>query len=293
MIRVQLPKSGLRGTKLPWRDNPFRLISWLEMNEFSAARFTTISRALAEMAAFAESMERLQISAEDPFSIFRIFAEEAALDCDSIGLRITSSALLRLSRVSLNSTAERVSIVLGEINHIFSDELGQHLFFWVPPLRAEWYSKDAASIVGEECRTRFPSIQREIEEAAKCFTVGRYTSSAFHLSRATEAGMQAIARAIGFIPPNNNWNLVFRKLGDEFKVVQAQPQGQWPSHWQTHRAFLETAWADLRAVSKAWRNDIAHLVDIYTEDEAKEFLAVIPLFLREMATKMDETGKLY
>ena len=49
----------------------------------------------------------------------------------------------------------------------------------------------------------------------------------------------------------------------------------------------------LRAVSKAWRNDIAHLVDTYTEEDAKGLLNVIPLFLRHLAEKMDENGTLF
>jgi hypothetical protein len=64
-------------------------------------------------------------------------------------------------------------------------------------------------------------------------------------------------------------------------------------HWQTHGELSETVWADLRAESKAWRNNIAHLVDTYSEEEAKNLLAVIPVFLRDLATKMNEKGKLY
>ena len=101
--------------------------------------------------------------------------------------------------------------------------------------------------------------------------------------------MQALARAINFAPPNNNWNLVFRELGNQFNLSPSRR----PQHWQTHGAFLETTWADLRAVGKAWRNDIAHLVDTYPEEEARDFIAIIPIFLRDLAKGMDENGKLY
>jgi hypothetical protein len=101
--------------------------------------------------------------------------------------------------------------------------------------------------------------------------------------------MQALARAINFNPPNNNWNQVFRQLGNEFKL---DPKNR-PAHWQTHGPFLEDLWADLRAVAKAWRNDIAHLVDVYLEEDANRLMSVIPIFLRSMAEKMDEHGRLY
>lgn len=80
-----------------------------------------------------------------------------------------------------------------------------------------------------------------------------------------------------------------KRIKSEFAMKPSQR----PRHWQTHGDFLETVWADLRAVSKAWRNNIAHLVDTYSEEETKDLLTVIPMFLRDLATKMNENGKLY
>lgn len=190
-------------------------------------------------------------------------------------------------------TSEEFKARVRELRSIISDEMSDHLFLWVPAHRAQYFSRDAETFVGAECCNRFPSVRKEVEEAAKFYATGRYTASAFHMTRATEAGIQAVARAIQFIPKDNNWTLVFREMGTQFKVVSTNPQTTWPAHWQTHKDFLETVWADLRAVSKAWRSDIAHLVDSYSEDEAKGLLDVISLFLKHLATKMDETGTLY
>jgi hypothetical protein len=218
--------------------------------------------------------------------------QQTSAHCEQIALGEASKFAKRIVRDmstgdGLSPTELRTKF--RDLQELIGSEMDAQTFLWVPPHRAEFYSKDAESIVGRECCSRFPLVQREVEEAVKCYAVGRYTACAFHMSRSTEAGMQGLARAINYVPPNNNWNLVFRELGNQFKLSSQNR----PAHWQTHGDFLETVWADLRAVGKAWRNDIAHLVDTYTEEEAEEFITIIPIFLRDLAKRMDENGKLY
>jgi hypothetical protein len=213
-----------------------------------------------------------------------------AEECDKIALHEPAKYARRIDKaLGEGLSRDQLQSKISDLRDAIGSEMHGQLFFWSPPHRANFYSRDVESIIGQECCSRFPSIQREIEEAVKCYALGRYTACAFHMSRSTEAGMHGLARAINYAPPNNNWNLVFRELGNQFKLL---PQNR-PNHWQTHSDFLETTWADLRAVSKAWRNDIAHLVDTYGEEEAKDFLAIIPIFLRDLAKKMDENGTLY
>ena len=71
------------------------------------------------------------------------------------------------------------------------------------------------------------------------------------------------------------------------------PPANRPAHWKKHGKFLTEISADLKLVARVWRNDIMHLVATYGEEEAKELFEVIPKFLRDLAKKMDEKGKLY
>ena len=122
----------------------------------------------------------------------------------------------------------------------------------------------------------------------KSYAVGRFTASAFHLMRATEAAVKALGKAVGLTPAHPGWKLVF----DE---VWKQHQHKTPRHpsWATHEDFLITVSADLRAISKVWRNDIAHFVDTYTEEQAKPMFEIVAAFLRDVAIKLDENGTLY
>lgn len=258
------------------------------MNKFSATEFYAIGAFFESVSAIIASHQK-EVPQEGRERI-RTILDSIASSCGNISLVQSALATKRLHKeLGDHMSSEALQANLRSVSQLIHSEMESQLFLWVPGHRSEWYAKDAETILGAACCARFPSAQREVEESAKCYAVGRFTASAFHLTRASEAGVKALARAINFAPPNDNWTLVFRQMGNEFKL----PETQRPAHWQAHGDFLEEIWADLRAVSKAWRNDIAHLVDTYTEEEAKGLLDVIPLFLRHLASKMDENGKFY
>jgi len=218
--------------------------------------------------------------------------QQIAGHCDKIALSEASKFAMRVVRDMSTGNglgAIELRTKFRDLQELIGSEMNAQTFLWVPPHPAVFYSKDAESMIGAQCCARFKSVQRELEEAAKCYSLARYTSCAFHLMRSTEAGVKALARAINYVPPHDQWDLVFKRMKSEFALKPSQR----PAHWQTHGDFLETIWADLRAVSKAWRNDIAHLVDTYSEEEAKNLLTVIPMFLRDLAAQMNEKGKLF
>ena len=262
------------------------------MNKFSAEHFYRIGCLLGNVIQALNVMRRPEdfpgITDEQVVKWLRTIEEK----CRDISLiqsaKFTRRLLEDMGRGSGVPMAEMRS-QLDALQKLIHSEMEDQLFLWVPSHRSEFYSKNADDIVGAECCARFPSIRREIEESNKCYAVGRYTASAFHLMRATEAGVKALAKAISAAPKHDAWKFVF----EEMKAQVAVPLGSRQTHWRTHGEFLHTLWADMRAIAKEWRNGLAHSVDTYSEEEAKQLLGVIPVFLRHLATKMDETGKLY
>lgn len=290
-MNAENPKAAVScATKLPWHENPFRLISWLEMNEFSAHLFVNIGASVTWMEdALDETGLEGNKKVDRARKICVEFATRVAGMLDSIGCKFSAKGARRLASDSSSLNAAGMRVRAREFKAQVFDEMSSHLFLWVPAHRAEWFGKNADAILGSECCTRFPSIQREVEEAMRCYAVGRYTASAFHLMRAAEVGVKALAKAIKAAPKHDAWRLVF----NEMRTQVAPPPENRQKHWKTHGEFLETIWADMRVVSKEWRNDLAHSVDTYSEEEAKQLLGVIPVFLRHLATKMDENGTLY
>lgn len=258
------------------------------MNKFSAEKFYRIGCLLGNIIQALNDEEKQFINLTGG-NVFNWLAD-IHNECLAISLDQSWRAAKRTMGEFKTGIHQRdLKIRLDELQKLIGSEMEAQLFLWVPSHRAAWYGKDAHTIVGDQCCKRFSSIKREVEEASKCFATGRYTASGFHLTRATEAGVQALAKAIKFKPPHNQWTLVFDRMKAEFNT----PPAQRPKHWKTHGKFLTMIWADLSLVAKVWRNDIMHLVVSYGEEEAKELFEVLPKFLRDLATKLDEKGKLY
>jgi len=280
------------GTKLPWHEQSFGLISWWDMNEFSAAVFVEIMSAVAQLARIYQAQKGdatiLTPDSEASITIVQVL-KSLTISLGDIGCRLSARASIRLiNDLKTEMKSPAFYVRAQELSEIIKDEMNYHLFLWVPSHRAEWYSKNAEELLGAECCDHFKSIIPEVEEAMKCYATGRFTASAFHLMRATEAAVKALGKAIGLTPAHPGWKLVFDEVWKQYK--NAVPRH---ASWTTHEDFLVTVSADLRAISKVWRNDIAHFVDTYTEEQAKPMFEIVSAFLRDAATKLDETGKLY
>lgn len=61
-------------------------------------------------------------------------------------------------------------------------------------------------ISGAEVRAQFSSAIYDIDEAAKCIALGRFTASVFHMMRVVELSLRAVAKCLGVVEPKNpNW----------------------------------------------------------------------------------------
>jgi hypothetical protein len=275
-------------TQLPWYEHPFKLISWLEMNQFSAAVYHQIGVLLGstEGALHARANRIPEVSTDK----IAVWMDDLSATCATINLAQSARVASRIASEIRAGQREddELAIKIRELSFLISGEMAAHLFLWVPSHRAGWYEKKAETIAGKLWFTRFKSTIPEIEEASKCYAVGRYTAASFHLMRATEAGTKALGMAIGLTPRHPGWKCVF----DE---VWAQYKNKKPRHavWATHEASLVDVSGDLRTISHVWRNDLAHFVDTYGEEDAKEMFTIVPVFMRHLASMIDEAGNLY
>jgi hypothetical protein len=212
-----------------------------------------------------------------------------AVGMDELGCKTSANQMRNLiESITSRTTGEAEVMTRAKCaQETMRSEMETHLFLWVDGERAQFYAKTPEELLGKECVSRFPSVIGEAEEAMRCYAVGRYTASAFHLMRLTEAGVRALGAAIKFKVKNENWGRILQ----EFRTQQTAENK--PPHWKNRFRKLHTIGAHLQAVNHGWRNRIAHLDHVYTESQAKHLLTVVPAFLTEIANIMDENGKFY
>lgn len=154
----------------------------------------------------------------------------------------------------------------------FEDEL-ETIKFYCLAKGVDRYYDPSEPLFGSEVAARISKASDDISEAGKCFAVGRYTASVFHLMRAMEAAVQELSGHLGIEKLEREWG---KLLSDIRAKIEAMPRGRERDDWsEVH--------ANLYHVKQAWRNDTMHPKATYTEEEAREVFDATKAFMGNLA----------
>jgi hypothetical protein len=146
-------------------------------------------------------------------------------------------------------------------------------------------------LFGANFETRFSGGGAfELDEAAKCLSLGRATACVFHLMRLMEIAVRAVARCLNIPDPiqpaDRSWGAVLKKVRDgidaKWSTVAARLAGD-------GEAF-DSLYASLDAVKNPWRNSTMHPANKYTLEEAEHVFAAVRGFMMKLADRCDENG---
>jgi hypothetical protein len=179
--------------------------------------------------------------------------------------------------------------MLKELLTRVHDDLESRVFLAITPTDAAFY-EPASPLFGPDVERQFPTVMFEIEEAGRCRAFGLHTACVFHLMRAFEVGVRAVARCLSIPDPlkpaDRNW-------GNVLKAVKAAMDAKWPNAADRQhgdgRAF-ESIYATLDAVKNPWRNSTMHVEGKYTDEEARRIWNATEGFMRALAARCDEQG---
>lgn len=196
--------------------------------------------------------------------------------CESIGLKLAGRAA-RDYRAELESGRMTAygdaSEAIGTLDKIIRLQLSENLFMFIPPDRAEFYSKP--QLFSEPVNNRFPGCQYDIEESGNCYAAGRGTACAFHLMRVMEIVVQEFGAALGITLTNEkNWQNILDHVNKAIKALPGRA---------TRTIALSQAAAHLYNVKVAWRNPTMHPKNTYTLEEAADLISAVKAFMHELA----------
>jgi hypothetical protein len=142
---------------------------------------------------------------------------------------------------------------------------------------------------GTVCQ-RYAVAVDDMQEAAKCFALGRYTACVFHLMRVLEAGVHDLGRIAGNNDPGPSWHSVLKKINHvltETKYPQRSPE------LQRHSRFLQDVLPHMQAIERAWRNKVTHYEEHmptptgeYTEPKAEAIFVATRALMDLLATEL-------
>ncbi len=120
-----------------------------------------------------------------------------------LGLRFTRDGLSRFAESLDTISRQEAVITVGTVRERFYDELSGIRFLYVEESKLKFYDQQAA--FGDTVAKNFPSADYDVQEAANCFALGRYTACVMHSMRVLEAGLDALARALKVKRSGKSW----------------------------------------------------------------------------------------
>lgn len=267
--------------QIPWVENPFRLVSWWEMEKFSAEQYVTICANLAATAAAQAKQNSLLLPPEHKQALADSLKEVEKL-CRDIGLKTAALQILsmanRLERGFWKADSHQVSTVFFCLNDAIRAEMSTQLFLRVFPERVDYY--DQQEIFGPDVNTNFQSAKRDIKEAGSCYACDRGTAAVMHLMRVLEVGLNALATELKVSFERRNWENVINDIESEIDKINGP---SWGPDWKTKLQFYSGAAKDFRYFKDAWRNHAMHYREHYDATEAFSIFGHVKTFMQHLA----------
>ncbi|MEX2271472.1 MAG: hypothetical protein WD690_08385 [Vicinamibacterales bacterium] len=138
----------------------------------------------------------------------------------------------------------------------------------------------------------FPSAVEDIDEAGKCYATGRHRAAVFHMIRAAEWALKALAKAAGVKGhvDYKEWGKIINKLEEQVALVDRWPSGPEKAN---ALAFYRGALADARSLNNVWRTANLHAKPGVTCDQHDALKALDRGidFMSRVATRVSESQK--
>lgn len=207
-------------------------------------------------------------------------------DCTSLGLRMTLAQLDRMEdawnrRTETEGVSANMSMFEELVNRL-KDELQEHCFLKIDPDAADRYLLPTKT--WERVIERF-GVHFDVEEASKCFALGRYTACVFHLMRVVETAVLRLQEFLDKPDPKAHFGSVIGKLE---RLNNKTEFNDLPERLKPCRSFLIGILPQLHAVKDSWRDKVSHVdgvivpKDVFTEEMASGVYSATLLLMEKL-----------
>jgi hypothetical protein len=166
-----------------------------------------------------------------------------------------------------------------ECNHI-------HLAF-IPAAKVQFFEKEA--LFGEGVNAAFPSAKPEIKDAGNCLAADLNDAAVFHLMRAAEYGLRALARhlkvRIGQPLDYACWDHIIRAVKKKLVRLDAKPKGNKKAE---ELEFYGRLLMECTYFKDAWRNPVSHARSRFSDAGALDAFGHTREFMRRLAERVKE-----
>jgi hypothetical protein len=205
-------------------------------------------------------------------------------------------------RYSLLKSPPNISTVAADVRHVkdmLLNDAWNCKFIQIPEALAEYV--DNAGPWGEKIFNAFPNARQDFREAGNCLAADCNTAAVFHLMRAVEWGLRALAINLGllrvtrrkkgakvkYVPlAYSDWEHILNQLqGKVDKRVEALRPGKVK---QEQQEFYYPILQDIRGIRDAWRNHVMHARRQYSAADALAIAGHVKRLMEALASRVSE-----
>jgi HEPN domain-containing protein len=212
----------------------------------------------------------------DQMALVKKFCSQMGLDMSALHAEEGLSILRKRG-----ATYADIHRCTSELHREIQRELSLVLLMEIPKRNVDYYEQ--ANLFGEKVSRKFPKTVTDIQEAGRCFAVGRYTACVFHLMRVMEIGVQHLGKKLELtLTGEKEWQPILNEVNGVIKRMGNPPTPLTPRQ-KARRNKLAQAAVYLENVKNAWRNDVMHPKATYTDEEAEEVFRTAKAYMQYLA----------
>ncbi len=210
---------------------------------------------------------------------------ELKRQCEAIGLTISIDLIDRMLKGLSDPkyTRAKAERQLEDLEWRITDEMNHKYFLLLSPREMSFFTKPQRG--WENIIARFPLVMGDLEEAQKCFALGRYAAAVFHSLQIVEVGLRQLADFIRH--PNPGWTAVTHAVK---KIIEQKFENR-TEFGKRNYEFLEQIQAAVEVLNNSWRNKVIHaqgqltvMTADFSPEIAEEILVASRNFMRCLAT---------
>ncbi|MGE3508584.1 MAG: hypothetical protein AB7N65_06840 [Vicinamibacterales bacterium] len=217
------------------------------------------------------------------------------------GLGDASRRLADIAHQVRRADGANVSQALGvearNARDVLVSEMKKRKFLRVATGLTKYLDKD--DLFGAAVSANFASARRDIQEAGNCLAAECGTACVFHLMRAAECGLRALARdrRVEFADKpleHKEWGQILPNLEAKLKSWKdgSTKADKWPSQFvkENQTKFYHEVVQELRSFNEMWRRHVSHAdtAAFYDSKSAEGVMEHVRVFMQKLATKISE-----
>lgn len=192
-----------------------------------------------------------------------------------------------LEWLAIDPKPEFIQVELLNITVALRHETRERLFLFITPNQAEYYDRD--NLFGDLVCSAFPDAKTDIKEAGNCMAADLHTAAVFHLMRAMEFGLRALAKKLKVRLHRMDityatWEKVIGETQRKVDALANVPGRR--KKKMDELEFYQGILMEYRAMKDVVRNVVSHARCSYDEGQATSVFNHVRGFMQKLAEKM-------